>query len=383
MIQPEDIRRKAENLYENVLHTWLRGEDFFPRVIPAQKQPDSVLATAIQDVQRLRDGSKEVLGYGYSVQWREVNSRKYGRNRFPEQISFETTDDFLRFIHKIAEFAAFTASVMKIRSAFPQLEPWIHGNVRLLTKLATDVDGLIEVVRFLQKNPRPGLFARELPLFVDTKFIERHQGELRQWLDALMPAHAIRADEEHFERRFGLRYSEPHVLLRFLDPVIRGELGFPCEVLSLPIHTMGRWSVVQTQVIIVENKVNLLTLPQLPRTLGLGALGHGVTLLRYLPFLSTAPITYWGDLDVEGLEILSALRAIFPQTRSILMDQATFDRWQHLKVEGTGRQAPPPAYLTPEETAAFDSCCKGNIRIEQERLPQEAFAAAVRCSGLL
>ena len=41
MIQPEDIRRKAENLYPDYLRAWLDGdESFFPRIIPARKTPD-------------------------------------------------------------------------------------------------------------------------------------------------------------------------------------------------------------------------------------------------------------------------------------------------------------------------------------------------------
>lgn len=100
MIRQEDIRRKAENLYRCYLAAWLAGdESFFPRIIPARRTPDpDNLAAAIESRRRLRDGSKEVLGFGYTVEWREVNSRKLGRNKFPARILFETREDFLRFI---------------------------------------------------------------------------------------------------------------------------------------------------------------------------------------------------------------------------------------------------------------------------------------------
>jgi Uncharacterized protein conserved in bacteria C-term(DUF2220) len=54
------------------------------------------------------------------------------------------------------------------------------------------------------------------------------------------------------------------------------------------------------------------------RSIGLGALGRAVSEMRAVPWLATTPITYWGDLDVEGFQILSALRAAFPHTRSLL-----------------------------------------------------------------
>lgn len=81
--------------------------------------------------------------------------------------------------------------------------------------------------------------ARELPIPVDTKFIERHQGLLRRWFDIVLPPHAIRADEDHFERRYGLRYVEPHLLVRLLDSELKRELAFPCSEFSLPLSTLA------------------------------------------------------------------------------------------------------------------------------------------------
>jgi hypothetical protein len=379
MIQPEDIRRKAERLYGELLHSWVCGSAAnFPRFIIGRKQPDPNLVLATKEIQHLRDCSKEVLGYGYSIQWREVNSRKYGRNSFPEEIFFETMDDLLRYIHKAGEFSALMGAVKRIRSALPELELWIQANVRSLIKLATEVEGLVDVANFLKEHPRPGCFIRELPVAVDTKFVEQHKNELRQWLDILLPAHAIRADEEHFERRFGLRYADPHLLIRFLDPAIQTELGFPCEVLSLPLQTISDLPIKEARVIIVENKVNLLTLPLSSRTIGIGALGHGVALLRYAEFMARVPVIYWGDLDVEGFEILSTLRRFCPHASSLWMDKAAVERWLNLKVAGTGRQPMTPAHLTDDERAAFDICCRENIRIEQERLPQDAVATAIK-----
>lgn len=202
MIQPEDIRRKAENLYPDYLRAWLDGDDtFFPRVIPSRKTLDANnLALAIQAVRRLREGSKEVTGFGYTVEWREVNSRKFGRNRFPARILFETPNDLLRFIGKHHEFAIFSDAVIRLRAAFPVLESWVRHNVWTLIEAAPDLDGLLSVVQFFRNHPRPNRFARELPLPVDTKFIKRYEGILRGWFDVALPPDTIRADEEHFER---------------------------------------------------------------------------------------------------------------------------------------------------------------------------------------
>lgn len=372
MIRPEEIRRKALNLYRSFLVACLDGNaSFFPRIIPSHRKPaPDDLAAAVQAMRRLRDSSKEVLGFGYAVEWREVNSRRLGRNQFPTRILFETEKDYLRFIGKQREFAVFTDAVDRLRAAFPLLEAWVRSNVQAVIEAAPDLEGLLHVVRFLHDHPRPNLFARELPVPVDTKFVERHRQLLREWLDVVLPPHTIRADENHFERRYGLRYAEPHLPVRLLDPHLEQELGFPCSEFSLPLYTLAELPVRDAAVFVVENKVNLLTLPPLHRGVGLGALGDGVTLLRYLPWLQQIPIAYWGDIDVEGFEILSSLRAVFPQTCSLLMDRATLDRWQHLATCGTGRRPDVPPHLTEPEQAAYVCCRDQNLRLEQERLPQ-------------
>lgn len=373
MIQPEEIRRKAENLYPKVLRAWLSGDaTFFPRVIPAKTVPDCELVEAINSVRELRTASKEHQGYGYTIEWREINSRRYGRNHFPHRIVFDTRDDYLRYIGRQREFAQFAAAVEEIRRRYPALEGWIGANTGTLITIEPGLAQLLEVLDAFSSRPRPGCFVRELPISSDSKFIERHQPLLRQWLDRVLPAHTIRADEVHFERRYGLRYAEPHLFVRFLDAAIQQEVGFPCDVVSVPLHTMGRWHLDRVNVLIVENKVNLLTLTSVDRAIGLGAMGRAVSLLRYLPWLAKGAITYWGDLDVEGLAILSDLRALFPQAQSLFMDFQSVDAWRHLAVEGNQQSPDVPANLTPEEKEAFLMCREHNIRIEQERIPQAA-----------
>ena len=370
MIQPDEIRRKAENLYSDFLCAWLAGEPFFPRPIPANRELDANdHAGAITAITALRDGSKEVRGFGYSVEWRQKRSRAFGRNPFPERIFFESQNDFLRLISKLPEFATFVDAVDRLRVEFSELNDWIRSHHQLLVEVAPDLDGLLEVLRYFRANPRPNRFARELSLSVDTKFIERHEHVLRDWFDLVLPPNSIRSDVTHFARRYGLRYPELHVVTRFLDAELQCELNCPWPELSLPISALASLPIRDVEVIIVENKVNLLTLPTRRRTIGLGALGRAVSELHSVRWLATTTITYWGDLDVEGFEILSALRAEFPHVVSLLMDVATITRYRSLAVPGTGRQPSLPPHLTTTELLAFDLCRQENLRIEQERLP--------------
>jgi hypothetical protein len=379
MIQPEEIREKAERLYPSFLKAWLEGDTaFFPHAIPSNKQLDNGrLVQSAQEVQRLREGSREVLGYGCAVQWQERRSRDFGVNQFPVRITFETQDDFLRFINKQAEFRLLHDAVDRLRAEFPPLADWLSSNRRLFIECAEELEGLLHVIRYFLENPRPNRFARELAIPVDTKFIERYQRVLRQWLDIVLPPDAILAGENHFGRRYGLQFAEPHWLIRFLDPNLRTEAGFPCCEFSIPLTTLASLRLSGVNVFIVENKVNLLTLPPMRDTLALGGVGRAATELRQVEWLRNIPITYWGDVDVEGMKILSAWRVIFPQTQSLFMDDDSLARFGAPHRPCPDAASDMPMHLTDAEQRAFLCCCNEGRWLEQERIPQCDVLSAV------
>ena len=85
---------------------------------------------------------------------------------------------------------------------------------------------------------------------------------------------------------------------------------------------------------------------------------------------------YWGDLDIDGFRILRDLRGVFPDVRSVLMDEETLNGHRDLwTTEGGGGTLPAEMDgLTDEERAVCralqspenGSC--GRIRFEQERI---------------
>lgn len=379
MIQPEDIRRKARNLYPAFQAAWLDDAPFFPRVIPADKSVDGNLAAAIESIQRLRAASKEQAGYGYSIEWEERNSRTHGRNRFPRKFFFETPQDLLKLIGKEREFAQFAAAVNHLRSRYPQLGTWIRTHRPDVVEAAPEMESLVQVLDYFVAHPRPDRFARELPLPVDTKFIERNHRILRSWLDLVLPPHAIRADEEHFDRRFGLRYAEALIFVRFLDGAAQQRAASPWSECAVPLHTLAAQPMDVERVLIVENKVNLLTLPPVAGAIAMGGLGNGVTDLRYATWLSQVDLWYWGDLDVDGFEILSRLRTVLPHARSFLMDEHALNAWRpQIAATGNNKAGKILSNLTPAEAAAFHTCSAENLRIEQERIPQSYVADCLK-----
>ena len=128
------------------------------------------------------------------------------------------------------------------------------------------------------------------------------------------------------------------------------------------------------RVFVVENKTNLLTialtLPELEKTIVIFGSGYKVQNLKNTSWFNHVDLFYWGDLDIQGFEILSQFRSYFPQVKSILMDKLTFDRYFE-KDEGTPSKISILLSLTAEEQQLYELLKANNWRLEQEKIPFE------------
>lgn len=374
MITPAEITTKAKNAYEKkFLPLWIRGDaaGFFPLRIPANlKLSAKDIAGTIGAVDKLRNGSKESRGRGYTVHWEEVNLRDFGRNQKPQQITIDTLDDLLTLAGSRSSFEATQQVAAQIRAELPALEDWLVQRVRSLDGLLDSIDGLIAVAHFFIANPWPDCFSRQIPVAVDTKFVERNESVLRQWLRLLLPGSAIDVNETAFANQFGLRDKETHRGIRLLDRKLLTEMSLPFAEMSLPVRLMAQFAVQDATVVVVENRLNLFTLPEIERGIGIQGEGKAVTRLRKLEWPQQNRLLYWGDIDVDGFEILASLRSVFPHAESLLMDEETLNAHVDYQGSGNGRRPAQPANLTSQEAAAFVRCAEGNIRLEQERIPQ-------------
>ena len=375
MITPEEIRAKARRLYPLAVAAWLRGEEIFPRAVPVNLRPSPVFSEALAEQQAILAHSKQTLGFGYSVERQTIRSRRHATQEFAVAITLDTREDLLRLIGKRREFHRLTEAVNLIREREPDLSKWVvsKANWRRLLEVYDDLQQLLDVVVYLKAHPRPGCFIRELPLAISTKLVEQHASILSQWLDMLIPHHVdVDFSWKQFAQRYGFRSAEDHLWLRILDEQMLDELRCPGSELTVPHGTLEALPVRDARVIIVENKINLLTLPALRRTIGLGGLGNAVTQLFNVSWIKQLPVTYWGDLDVEGLRILARLRRHWPQAQSMMMDSATLADLAELVIRGNphDENALPPDELTEEERAAFIRCRDESLRLEQERIPQ-------------
>lgn len=376
MIGPAEIVEKAERLYHRAVAACLFDEpNFFPYRMPCNLRAPESHTQLIAKVDSLRQQSKAVRGFGYSVGFETRNSRDNGLNDFPTSIQIESMEDLVRLIRKQGEFQKLTQAVSRIRVELPQLEGWLCANWKKLLPVLDLIGDLLAVTVWLKSNPKPNCHTREIPLPLSSKLIEQNWSLLASWWNDILPPSAINynCDSRDYAERFGFRWAEPHFFARLLDSQLQSSSCVPFDEFSLPARSLNRWCdslVGFKRAIVVENRVNLITLPAIVATVAMGGLGFGVTQLVQLEILNNVDLVYWGDLDVEGFQALSKFRQHFPHTRSWLMDSDTLQHFFDLTIAGNDSNQTPLTNLHPHEMAAYDACRMQNLRLEQERIDQ-------------
>jgi hypothetical protein len=189
-------------------------------------------------------------------------------------------------------------------------------------------------------------------------------------LDHLLPPEQIASSETMFERRYGLRYDEPLVRLRFLDVAVQARCGSPLADISAPISQLDTLDCSGQHCVIVENKMTFLTLPPVPGSFAIWGGGFAVEALAGLRWLRACPIRYWGDLDAQGFQILSRLRAQFPHVVSLMMDEETFNIFAAFAGLGTPCPVNTLPHLTDMEHNLFVRLAREQTRLEQEHITQ-------------
>jgi hypothetical protein len=377
-----EIKKKSENFYPEYLRTVISGENAFPKIIRSDKSVSKDFLESGKQKAELIDQSKGRKGFGFTIKYKTVDTKRDSIQDLINEISFQTELDFLKFIRKESETEAFKKNSKKILYKFPELIEWIKKYPLKVVQYAENWQHLITVCDYFKQNPKPSLYIRELPVNVHTKFIENNKGILLDLLNIILPTDSINLEyktAKDFEKRFGLKFNQSQIRIRILDKrIAKNHLSglSDIEVTEEEFITM---EIPCEIVFIVENKtnfsnlMNFLTLPQMENTIGIFGSGFKVSNLKNALWLSDKKIFYWGDIDTHGLQILSQIRGYFRNTKSIMMDFKTLYAFK----EDWGKGEPTTVINLPnlnsEEQELFRFVKADNIntiRLEQEKISQ-------------
>ncbi|OAI12199.1 hypothetical protein A1355_14610 [Methylomonas koyamae] len=316
----------------------------------------------------------------FAVEWRDINHRLSGRNRLPAAVVFDKPDDAAAYLKKAKELAVFGQLAASLVDDFAALRPWLLKYPLRVLEHADEWQKLLSVAGWVVKHPRPGIYLRQISLpGIDSKFIESRKKLLGEWLNLLLPAAAIDTAQTGvtgFEARYGFLAKPATIRFRLLDSRLR------IAGLSDLTVTAGEFATLNLQVkrvFVTENDINGLAFPNVQGGMVIFGRGYGFDALAQIEWLKDKEIHYWGDIDTHGFAILSQFRQYFPQTRSLLMDQATLLAHRESWVAETAPGRADLSGLTFEESALYDALRDNrfgqNLRLEQEYVGFAALGA--------
>lgn len=382
MISPQEIKEQGLKWWKPFLQSHLKGEVFFPRNIDRiGKIKSSSVRENINELQvqldELYKNEKGKLGFGYIVNREDVQFRRTGKHSLPKSITFECSEDFIAFIGKKKEWNSFVESNNLIQTQIPQLKDWAINNPLVIIENKDKWHSLIQVCKYFLANPNPGLYIRQLPIDLHTKFIEQNEVVIRSLLDFLIPDSIHNNDERTFSKRYSLKYDQPTIRIRILDEQLK--IGLLSD-LSVPLSDFEQMNFTSENIVLTENKMTFLALPNLKSTIAVwSGGGFMISYLKNVLWLNEKKITYWGDLDSHGFAILNQMRSYFPQTVSAMMDMETFELFKKEGlVPGEKTNAINLSKLSEAEMKVFTFLKENNFRLEQEKIRQNYVDAFFR-----
>ena len=350
---------------------------------PAASELGSSFEAVRTWVRSLEAASRPETGVGFEIEWEDVNTRQLGRNRLPAALILPTLDDALAAIGRSADADRFGELAAATFTRFPELAGWIARKQLVLLEHHADWQRILDILAWFPAHPRSGLYARQIDVpGVDTKFIEARKVLLGELLDLVLPADAVEHSAlgaHQFEVRYGLAAKPVLVRFRLLDPTL-AIAGL--TDLSVPASEFAKLDITASRAFIVENEVTGLAFPELPDSILIFGGGYSIDRLATAQWLCSRTVVYWGDIDTHGCAILDRLRALFPQTNSLLMDRETLlthrAQWSF---EATPQTADLHGLDTKEralyDDIRFDRLGSG-VRLEQERIPFSYMCSAIR-----
>ena len=391
---PTDLRAQLQKIWDKgqLLQPSEAGGTAFPLRLRFAVPSSTEMSARFNDVRSWMAGLHQGSARLRFIQ-REFRHSVLGQNSVPVEAWVDSLADALALIGKQKEAQRFAALMQITQAQNPALLPWLQK--RPLNALALEAVWLrlLAVVSWLQNNPRPGIYLRQVDSQgVDSKFIESNRSILAELLDLALPTEAIDAlaagysGLSQFCSRYGFKDKPLRIRFRLLDPalaLITLQSGPADQDIGVTQTLFEQLDLPVKRVFITENEVNFLAFPPVAGSLVIFGSGYGFDVLAGARWLQKAQIFYWGDIDTHGFAILDQLRATLPQAASFLMDSKTLlAHEKHWGEEPKTENRNLPR-LSLDEQVVYDSLrderIRPGLRLEQERIAfgwmQQALAA--------
>jgi hypothetical protein len=384
-----DLRLTLERRWRSgaILRAYAEGEPFSPISLPIRRPGDLDLLERREEVNAWLDRLTAECAPtprrpGLRIEYTPVSSRRVGRNELPRRVWIDSYGDLLGWLGVSREAVELDRLLELTRSTVPDLASWAVAHPRELLDNAPLWPRILASVAWIAVHDQD-LYLRQVDVAgVDTKFLEQNRILLARLLDRVLPDRRIdeRFPRADFTARYRFRRRPNYTRIRSLgDPDL-----LPAGLSEMTLRTteLARLAPRVSQVVLVENEVSYLALPDRADTLAIFGEGFALGSVAGLSWLAEKAITYWGDIDTHGFVILNRLRARYPRVRSILMDVETLlTHPQQWVVEEKPADIPLP-HLSEPEAALYRDLIEDryghHVRLEQERVSYARVLDALR-----
>lgn len=317
------------------------------------------------------------FAYPELVEWQERQYRQLSEQRVPVKLRIfslqqltellETEQQLENWLDKISSFLK--QSFVHDRHQHRLFQTLIHHLEQIERYSQQEWQWLIQLIEQLKPNMGAGLYLRALPLSaVNTKFLEQNlllteaicnvlyddeivlAGGLLAWLDCLDS-------------------PKGWLTIKPVCPNVQEKLG-GLPVFQLSTEVLDQFELPAERIIVVENIQSGLACPNLENSIVVCGGGKNISWMN-AKWLQHKQVFYWGDIDSEGLNILSMVRQKIPHVIALMMDEATVLQFQNHMVDEPDSIFSEPQYLTADELKLFHDLRAQtfkNRRLEQERI---------------
>ena len=317
------------------------------------------------------------FAYPELVEWQERQYRQLSEQRVPLKLrifSLQQLTELLgaeqqleNWLNKISSFLQ--QSFVHDRHQHRLFQTLIHHLEQIERYSQQEWQWLIQLIEQLKPNIGAGLYLRALPLSaVNTKFLEQNllltevicnvlyddeivlAGGLLAWLDCLDS-------------------PKGWLTIKPVCPNVQEKLG-GLPVFQLSTEVLDQFELPAERIIVVENIQSGLACPNLENSIVVCGGGKNISWMN-AKWLQHKQVFYWGDIDSEGLNILSMVRQKIPHVIALMMDEATVLQFQNHMVDEPDSIFSEPQYLTADELKLFHDLRAQtfkNRRLEQERI---------------
>ena len=410
MLTVPEIKEKSLRQFKDILRTLAktgRTDEIFPLVVRGVNSNFTKdLKTDKSKIDALIKNSKNKTGHGFTLIFETVNTRSNGSQTVIKQIQFDSLQDYLNFTGLTKDFNFFEQSIStvrtKIRDSDVDLDKWIFLHIADLCDRSREMsepdywNKICECVNYLRRNKKSGLYLRQLPLEVHTKFIEENKAIIHSLISEEKIQATFEADHGLHEKPNLIRFRRLDGKLTFAsenptkNPTAEIKLSF--EELSLPLSNFFALKnyFLQNKIhrfIIVENEIVFLAFPQIAGTICIWGHGYTSSVLQSVDWLNDFDLIYFGDLDEHGFDILEKFRSHFPKTKSLCMNIQILQKFDRFRTKGKSLanlksqefEKNLTKNLTPDEKACLNLLLSDEQknRLEQEHIDNKTILEEV------